>query len=39
MMDHLLCLKLASIRDKSVVQMAGRYWPGYITHLELMDQA
>ena len=39
MMGHLLCLKLVGIRDKSVDQMAGRYWPGYITHLELMDQA
>lgn len=38
-MAHLLCLKLAGIRDKSVDQMAGRFWPRYITHLELMDQA
>lgn len=39
MMDHLLRLKLASIRDKSVDQMAGCSWPRYITHLDLMDQA
>lgn len=39
MMGHLLRLKLAGIRDKSVEQMAGHYWPRYITHLELMDQA
>lgn len=38
-MDHLLRLKLASIRDKSVDQMAGCSWPRYITHLDLMDQA
>lgn len=38
-MDHLLRLKLASIRDKSGDQMAGRSWPRYITHLDLMDQA
>lgn len=39
MMGHLLCLKLAGIRDKSLDQMARHYWCGYITHLELMEQA
>lgn len=39
MMDHLVRLKLASIRDKSGDQMAGCSWPRYITHLDLMDQA
>lgn len=38
-MDHLLRLKLASIRDKSGDQMAGCSWPRYITHLDLVDQA
>lgn len=38
-MDHLLRLKLASIRDKSGDQMAGCSWPRYITHLDPMDQA
>lgn len=38
-MGHLLCLKLARIRDKSVDQMAGRFWPRYITHLDPIDEA
>lgn len=34
-MGHLLPLKLASITDKSVDQMAVCSWPRYITHLDL----